>query len=223
MAKAENDDDLFGPLLRSALRGHGHVRRVAFQTGRELDTEQNESVISIARVLGEIDDVESRTDLQTRMMQLEEQVERLSDRRDEMDQALESKIHLLRTTLESALEAIAVAEPIVAEDPIELVESVREEFSAKLQELRSVLSVGILQLQKRIESADPAAQVQELREEFEERLYESEHRIASATDYLEAMILAERERIDHQKAQQAAFRDRISKDLANFVKDLAAV
>lgn len=223
MAKAENDDDLFGPLLRSALRGHGHVRRVAFQTGRELDTEQNESVISIARVLGEIDDVESRTDLQTRMMQLEEQVERLSDRRDEMDQALESKIHLLRTTLESALEAIAVAEPIVAEDPIELVESVREEFSAKLQELRTMLSVGMLQLQKRIESADSAAQVQELREEFEERLYESEHRIASATDYLEAMILAERERIDHQKAQQSAFRDRISKDLANFVKDLAAV
>src|SRR5688572_14694546 len=147
MAKAENDDDLFGPLLRSALRGHGHVRRVAFQSGRELDTEQNESVISIARVLGEIDDVESRTDLQTRMMQLEEQVERLSDRRDEMDQAIESKIHLLRTTLESALEAIAVAEPIVAEDdPIELMESVREEFSAKLQELRSVMSLGMLQL-----------------------------------------------------------------------------
>lgn len=223
MAKAENDDDLFGPLLRSALRGHGHVRRVAFQTGRELDSEQNESVISIARVLGEIDDVESRTDLQTRMMQLEEQVERLSDRRDEMDQAIESKIHLLRTTLESALEAIAVAEPIVAEDPVELVESLREEFAAKLQELRSVMSLGMLQLQKRVESADAAAKVTELREEFEERLYESEHRIASATDYLEAMILAERERIDHQKEQQSAFRERISKDLATFVKDLATV
>src|SRR5688500_8523035 len=100
MSSAENDN-LFGPRLRIALRSSSG-RRAAQETGRELESEQNRAVISIAQVLGDIDQAEGRADLETRMVQLEEQVERLSARPGESDQAIEAKIHILRTTIESA-------------------------------------------------------------------------------------------------------------------------
>ncbi|HYO00240.1 MAG TPA: hypothetical protein VEU28_11250 [Actinomycetota bacterium] len=214
MAKAENDE--LAPLFRrSALLEGDRVRLVALQAERMLESEQNASVTSIARVMGEIDDVEARADLQTRMLQLEEQVQRLSVRRDEIDQAIESKIHILRTTIESALEAIGQKPPAT----VELAESLRDEFEAKLLEARSDLRFEILQVQKQVEEsvAPPHLDAEALREELEDRLYASEQRNANAATYLEEMINAQRERIDKQEE----FRKRMSSQLATFVSTLA--
>jgi hypothetical protein len=226
MSSAENDN-LLGPRLRIALRD-GSVRRAAQETGRELESEQNDSVISIAQVLGVIDQAGGRADLETRMVQLEEQVERLSARPGESDQAIEAKIHILRTTIESALEAIVVPKP---EDPIgtlpaDSLEELRKEFDAKLQAARSDMSFEVLQIQKELEegrtTAGASIDTQAILDEFEDRLYASEQRNSNAAVYLEEMINAQRDRIDQLKTLQAEFVERMSKEFAGFMRTLAA-
>jgi hypothetical protein len=229
MSSAENDN-LLGPRLRIALRD-GYVRRAAQETERELESEQNRSVISIAQVLGDIDQAGGRADLETRMGQLEEQVERLSARPGESDQAIEAKIHILRTTIESALEAIVVPKPEEAVTPVappsaDAMEELRKEFDAKLQAARSDMSFEVLQIQKELEESRTTAGVsidtQTILDEFEDRLYASEQRNSNAAVYLEEMINAQRDRIDQLKTLQADFVERMSKEFAGFMRTLAA-
>lgn len=239
MAKAENDQ-LLGPLLRrSALAGQERARRAARRAEREFfASEEQDSVISIARVLGEIDSAENRAGLETRMQQLEEQVERLTTRPDESYQAIESKIHLLRTTIESALEAIeappAAAVPdalILAEDrasaplPSDVADGLREEFEDKLLEARSDLRFEILEVQKQVEVArvTPPAEfdIDEFREEFVDRLNASEERTLKSTADLEEMIRAQRERLDQLQVQQLELMERLSMEMASFARTLA--
>jgi hypothetical protein len=229
MSSAENDN-LLGPRLRIALRD-GYVRRAAQETERELESEQNRSVISIAQVLGDIDQAGGRADLETRMGQLEEQVERLSARPGESDQAIEAKIHILRTTIESALEAIVVPKPEEPVTPVippsaDALEDLRKEFDAKLQAARSDISFEVLQIQKDLEESRSTAGVsidtQTILDEFEDRLYASEQRNSNAAVYLEEMINAQRDRIDQLKTLQAEFVERMSKEFAGFMRTLAA-
>lgn len=227
MSSAENDN-LLGPRLRIALRD-GYVRRAAQETGRELESEQNHAVISIAQVLGDIDQAGGRADLETRMGQLEDQVEKLSARPGESDQAIEAKIHILRTTIESALQAIVVPKP--EETPAALptagaLEELRKEFDAKLQAARSDMSFEVLQIQKELEQSRTTAGVsidtQTILDEFEDRLYASEQRNSNAAVYLEEMINAQRDRIDQLKTLQAEFVERMSKEFTSFMRTLAA-
>lgn len=230
MSSAENDN-LLGPRLRIALRD-GYVRRAARETGRELEAEQNHSVISIARVLGDIDQAEGRADLETRMVQLEEQVERLSARPGESDQAIEAKIQILRTTIESALEAIVVPAAEKPEPPVaaptlpDAIEELRREFDAKLQAARSDMSFEVLQIQKDLEesrtSAGGSIDTQTILDEFEDRLYASEQRNSNAAVYLEDLVNAQRDRIDQLKTLQAEFVERMSQEFAGFMRTLAA-
>lgn len=229
MSSAENDN-LLGPRLRIALRD-GYVRRAAQETGRELESEQDDSVISIARVLGDIDQAGGRADLETRMGQLEEQVEKLSARPGETDRAIEAKIHILRTTIESALEAIVVPKPEEPVTPVappgdDALEELRKEFDAKLQAARSDLRFEILEVQKELEESRTTAGVsidtQTILDEFEDRLYASEQRNSNAAVYLEEMINAQRDRIDQLKTLQAEFVERMSKEFAGFMRTLAA-
>lgn len=229
MSSAENDN-LLGPRLRIALRD-GYVRRAAQETGRELESEQNHSVISIAQVLGDIDQAGGRADLETRMGQLEDQVEKLSARPGESDQAIESKIHILRTTIESALEAIVVLKP---EEPVtpaalptaDALEELRKEFDAKLQAARSDMSFEVLQIQKELAGSRTTDGVsidtQPILDEFEDRLYASEQRNSNAAVYLEEMINAQRDRIDQLKTLQAEFVERMSKEFTSFMRTPAA-
>ncbi|CAN5773446.1 hypothetical protein BH23ACT12_BH23ACT12_14080 [soil metagenome] len=227
MSSVENDE-LLGPRLRIALRD-GHVRRAAQEAGRELVSEQNDSVISIARVLGDIDQAGSRADLEARLVQLEEQVERLSARPGEADQAIESKIQILRTTIESALEAIVVppAEvPKSAEPSAGALEALRKEFDVKLQAARSDLRFEIHEIRNLLEAAptkiEASVDTKAVLEELEDRLYASEQRNASAAVYLEEMITAQRDRIDQLKSLQSEFVERMSKEFSNFMRTLAA-
>ncbi len=229
MSSAENDN-LLGPRLRIALRD-GSVRRAAQETGRELESEQDDSVISIARVLGDIDQAEGRADLETRMGQIEEQVEKLSARPGESDQAIEAKIHILRTTIESALEAIVVPKSQESVTPPALptadaLEELRKEFDAKLQAARSDMSFEVLQIQRELEEGRTTAGVsidtQTILDEFEDRLYASEQRNSNAAVYLEEMINAQRDRIDQLKTLQAEFVERMSKEFTSFMRTLAA-
>lgn len=229
MSSAENDN-LLGPRLRIALRD-GYVRRAAQQTERELESEQYDSVLSIARVLGDINQAEGRADLETRILQLEEQVEKLSARPGETDQAIEAKIHILRTTIESALEAIVVAKPEEPSAPVatpssDALEELRKEFDAKLQAARSDISFEVLEIQKMLEERRTTTGVpidtQAILDEFEDRLYASEQRNSNAAVYLEEMINAQRDRIDQLKTLQAEFVERMSKEFAGFMRTLAA-
>jgi hypothetical protein len=227
MSSAENDE-LLGPRLRIALRD-GYVRRAAQITERELESEQNDSVISIARILGDINQAEGQADLHTRLMQLEEQVEKLGARPGEADQAIEAKIQILRTTIESALEAIVVAPqeaPKSSEPASGAVEALREEYDVKLQAARSDLRFEIHELRNLLEAASPKVEApvdtQSVLEELEDRLYMSEQRNADAAVYLEEMINAQRDRIDQLKTLQTEFVERMSKEFAIFMRTLAA-
>jgi hypothetical protein len=165
------------------------------------------------------------------MGQLEEQVERLSARPGESDQAIEAKIHILRTTIESALEAIVVPKPEEPVTPVappsaDALEDLRKEFDAKLQAARSDISFEVLQIQKDLEESRSTAGVsidtQTILDEFEDRLYASEQRNSNAAVYLEEMINAQRDRIDQLKTLQAEFVERMSKEFAGFMRTLAA-
>ncbi|MEX0789485.1 MAG: hypothetical protein WD178_01775 [Actinomycetota bacterium] len=226
MSSAENDD-LLGPRLRIALR-NGYVRRAAQQTERELESESNDSVISIARVLGDINQAEGHADLQTRLVQLEEQVERLSARPGEADQAVEAKIQILRTTIESALEAIVVPpaeEPKSSEISADALEALRKEFEVQLQAARSDLRFEIHELRSLLEAVpariEAPVDTRAVLEELEDRLYASEQRNSNAAVYLEEMINAQRDRIDQLKTLHAEFVERMSKEFANFMRTLA--
>lgn len=227
MSSAENDE-LLGPRLRIALRD-GYVRRAAQRTERELETEQNDSVISIARVLGDINQAEGQADLHTRLMQLEEQVEKLGARPGEADQAIESKIQILRTTVESALEAIVVPPleaPKSSEPAADVIEALREEYDVKLQAARSDLRFEIHEIRNLLEAVPPkieaSVDTQAVLEELEDRLYASEQRNADAAVYLEEMINAQRDRIDQLKTLQSEFVERMSKEFTSFMRTLAA-
>lgn len=227
MSTVENDE-LLGPRLRIALR-EGYVRRAAQRTERELQAEQNDSVISIARVLGDINQAEGQADLHTRLMQLEEQVEKLGARPGEADQAIESKIQILRTTIESALEAIVVPPleaPKSSEPAADAIEALREEYDVKLQAARSDLRFEIHEIRNLLEAAPPKIEAcvdtQAVLEELEDRLYASEQRNADAAVYLEEMINAQRDRIDQLKTLQSEFVERMSKEFTSFMRTLAA-
>lgn len=171
MAKAENDRVIRPAVWGSNPLTDDQVRRIATDAARELDEEQNRSVGSIARALEAITDVSSRTDLQTRMLMLEEQVERLNNRRDEIDQAVESKLSVLRTTIESALEAIGApaarfAEP---EAPADSVIETPEQVPAPVVEAISRAAAAL----PRTGGPVPDAAMEAFRREFEEKLLQA--------------------------------------------------
>lgn len=178
----------------------------------------------IARVLGDIEIAENRIGLETRMQQLEEQVERLSARPDDGYQAMESKIHLLRKTIESALEAVGApsAAPVPSGDGLA---GLRSEFENRLMEARSDLRYEILQVQKAASSPPPASRAEpdpdELREEFAERINACEERVFKSTAELEALIRAQADRLDRLQAQQHELMERLSEQMSSFAKTLA--
>lgn len=216
MPKTDNDDILRPRPRFSTLLPTEHLRRTTVEAGRELDSEQNASAASVARVLEHINDVESRTELQTRIFMLEEQVERLNARRDEVDQAFRSELSLLRTTLESALEAIS--------NPSHSLDALRKEFEEKLLEARSDLRFEIVTVQKQLESLTPAGvdagELEEIREDFQVRIDASEQRTARASADLEELIATQKLQLEHQRGLHAELVRRLSNALAGFAQSL---
>jgi hypothetical protein len=85
------------------------VRTRAKKAEKELDREQTNSVVTIARALEDIADTEARAELDTRLAMVEEQLERLLERRDEVDQATQAELAVMRARIEDALDAIGAA------------------------------------------------------------------------------------------------------------------
>ena len=224
MAKAENED-IAGPRPRfTTLLPSEHLRRTAVKAGRELDIEQADSVVSIARLLDNINEVESRADLQTRIVMLEEQVERLSARRDEVDQAIDSELDVLRTTIESAMEAVAslILPPPAPEASTEGIDALRKEFDEKLMAARSDLRFEILNLSKELPAAPAVTgELEAIREDFQSRLDASDERVAKSAAYLEDLVNEQREHLAQEKARHAEVIQRLSVQLAGFAAALA--
>lgn len=216
MTRTDRDDALRPRPRFSTLLPAEHLRRTTAQAGRELISEENDSVESIARILDRINEVESRTDLQARIAVLEEQVERLRSRRDEVDQEFRSELSVLRTTLESALEAIST--PAVSP------EALRREFEEKLLEARSDLRFEIVKVQKELEDLVPAGvdttELEEIREDFQARIAASEERSAKVAGELEDLVAAQRAQLDSQRALHAELVRRLSNALAGFAQSL---
>ncbi|HEX2178027.1 MAG TPA: hypothetical protein VHL54_00695 [Actinomycetota bacterium] len=228
MAQAENDKTL-RPVSLGTLEADEQLRRTVRRAGRQMDLEQNRSVITIARALEQIDDVESRADLQTRMAQLEERLERLASR-PAVDQEVESQLKVLRTTIESALEAIAAppAGPAAGAAPLhwpprdDELEALRKEFEARLLEARSDLRYEILRVEKDL-AATPSGTlaVDELRTELLARIEQAETRAAEAVKLLEASIEAQRAALARERTSHVEVMARLSRELANFSRSLA--
>ncbi len=219
MAKREKHDVQRPRPRFTTLLPSEHLRRTAVKAGREMEIEQTDSVVSIAQVLDEIDDVESRADLQTRIVMLEEQIERLSARRDEVDQAIESQLSVLRTTVESALEAIAslALPPPAPELAPEDLDVLRKEFDEKLMEARSDLRFEIVNLSKELTAAPVGPEeLEAIREDFQSRIDASDERAAASAAYLEDLINAQREQLNSQRARHTEVIQRLSKELAGF-------
>lgn len=85
------------------------VRKRAEKADKELDREQTNTVITIARALEDIADTEARAELDTRLTMVEEQLERLLERRDQVDQATQAELAVMRARIEDALEAMGSA------------------------------------------------------------------------------------------------------------------
>ena len=85
------------------------VRKRAEKADKELDREQTNTVITIARALEDIADTEARAKLDTRLTMVEEQLERLLERRDQVDQATQAELAVMRARIEEALEAMGSA------------------------------------------------------------------------------------------------------------------
>lgn len=230
MAQAENDQIGRPPTRLGSLQANEQLRRTVRRAGHQMDLEQNRTVVTIARALEEINDVESRADLQTRIVMLEERVERLAARPAEVDQAVQSQLSVLRTTVESALEAIASPAPAPAPEtgPIHWppkpddLQVLRKEFEAKLLEARSDLRYEILKVQKDLEaspSGSPAAD--EVRTELLARISESEEKASKAAVYLEEMLNAQRQELERERRQHVEVMARLSRELANFSRSLA--
>jgi hypothetical protein len=228
MAQAENDKTL-RPVSLGTLEADEQLRRAVRRAGRQMDLEQNRSVITIARALEQIDDVESRADLQTRMAQLEERLERLASR-PAVDQEVESQLKVLRTTIESALEAIAAPPPASppGEAPLhwppraDELEALRKEFEARLLEARSDLRYEILRVEKDL-GATPSGTlaVDELRTELLARIEKAETRAAGAVKLLEESIAAQRQELERERTSHVEVMARLSRELANFSRSLA--
>ena len=213
-----------------------HLRRTAVQAGQEMDREQTDSVVSIARVLGEIDDVGSRTDLHARLEQLEGEVARLKGRREEGDQSIESQLSVLRTTLESALGAIAsLSLPAPGFAP-EVVDMLRTELDEKIVAARSDLRYEIVNLENKLtELPEPGgeearmealredfqARMEALREDFQARMDAADERAEKAAAYLEEMVGALRTELDEQKGRQAEVLGRLSTELSGLATSMA--
>lgn len=125
-------------------------------------------MVSIARAFEEISDAQSRAELEARLDLLEERMERLASRRDEVDQAIHSELNVMRTRIESALEAagpaIARRTPgqvtsgvgpvaIPGNAPPALPEPYRKEIERQLLQARSDLRFEIFGLQKQLEES----------------------------------------------------------------------
>jgi hypothetical protein len=230
MAQAENDKTGRPPTRLGSLQANEQLRRTVRRAGHQMDLEQNRTVVTIARALEEINDVESRADLQTRMLMLEERVERLAARPAGIDQAVQSQLSVLRTTVESALEAIASPAPPPPPEtgPIHWppkpddLQVLRKEFQAKLLEARSDLRYEILKVQKDLEaspSGSPAAD--EVRTELLARISESEEKASKAAMYLEEMLNAQRQELERERSAHVEVMARLSRELANFSRSLA--
>jgi len=86
----------------------GALRESARQAGRQLDREQEISVLNVAKTLDEINEGEALAYLDTRLSFIERQVERLTARRDEADRGLDAELKVMRARIEDALEAVGV-------------------------------------------------------------------------------------------------------------------
>lgn len=82
------------------------LKESARQAGRQLDREQEISVLNVAKTLDEINEGEALAYLDTRLSFIERQVERLTARRDEADRGLDAELKVMRARIEDALEAV---------------------------------------------------------------------------------------------------------------------
>ena len=223
MPKA-NKDDVARPRPRfSTLLPSEHLRRTAVEAGRELDVEQEDSVVSIARVLDEINEVENRTDLQARILLLEEQLDRLNARRDEVDQSLQSQLNVMKTTLDGALEAIAsLALPAPSPAlPLEVLDELRREFDEKLMQVREQLRTEMVNFLAEQAALPAEDDFEEIRENFQSRMDACDERTARWGAYLEEMIGAVAARLEDQKLRHADVVSRLSAELSSFADALA--
>ncbi len=82
------------------------LKESARQAGRQLDREQEVSVLNVAKTLDEINEGEAFAHIDTRLSFMERQVERLTARRDEADRGLDAELKVMRARIEDALEAV---------------------------------------------------------------------------------------------------------------------
>lgn len=224
MPKANKDDVARSRARFTTLLPSEHLRRTAVQAGRDLDDEQEDSVVSIARVLDEINEVENRTDLQARMLLLEEQVERLGARRDYLDQSLQSQLSVMKATLDGALEAIAsLALPAPTPAfPVEALDGLRREFGEKLMQVRDQLRAEMVNLQAEQSALPVEEQLDRIRDDFQARMDACDERVARWGAYLEELIGAVAARLQDQKLRHAEVVGRLSAELSSFAEVLAS-
>lgn len=89
--------------------GRSHIKAVkqsADRASEELDFEQKESVKGLAEVLIEISAEESLAHLESRIAFLERQIDRLTERRDEVEGVLETELSMMKARIEDALQAV---------------------------------------------------------------------------------------------------------------------
>jgi hypothetical protein len=145
------------------------VRKRAEKADEELDREQTNTVITIARALEDIADTEARAELDTRLTMVEEQLERLLERRDQVDQATQAELAVMRARIEDALEAMGSAS-----------ESQRLAWAA-MEERLSTISAQRLAVELALEGRD-AEQSQDARPS---RVSRKEAALQTALDDLE--------------------------------------
>lgn len=220
--------------------------------GTESTRRELGSVVNLSSVLGEATDAESRAELQARIELLEDKFDRLARHRDRVDQAVESQVEILRTTLESALSALdsgyrptsraALTDmprlriPSLDEllpdhahsrsgedEPALTTEELSEELNEKVLQARSDLRYEIHQVALLIERHTARAEeLADLRRELLERIAESEGRAEQADAFLEEILSSQQGRLERERQDRLDAFARLSREFPFLAGSLTA-
>ncbi|HVE75291.1 MAG TPA: hypothetical protein VND22_00820 [Actinomycetota bacterium] len=131
MATARNRDRT----ARASKAQIGSLKRRVQTAGKQLEQEQEESVLSLARALGEINEGEATAYLDSRLAAAEREIERLTEEREEMSAALDSEMNLMKVRMQAALEAVGVGPN--PEEQGTMADEIRASIVADVQETLS--------------------------------------------------------------------------------------
>lgn len=190
-------------------------------------------MVSIARAFEEINDVQGRAELESRLDLLEEQVERLASRRDEVDQAIHAELNVMRTRIESALEAAGSVAPRqqpglaslalgragevpAAEGPADALPApYRKEIERHLLQARSDLRFELFELQKQLKEALRSPQLlEDMGSAMQDRMEAAESRACAAAESVSRIIREWGTAMQRERARQSSGITKICSQLA---------